>query len=107
MPKIVRSTDGNIIGSIDNDVFTKRVQGEAHMLRTPRAWAIDCKAFIEEVFPHSNKIRVELLDSGIIYEVSTKVFNSRKGYLDRGFGPQYFLPLKYWHEIREGQKALL
>ena len=106
MGEIVRSTDGKIIGSIENAVFIKRVR-LAHMLHTPRAWGIDCKAFLEQIYPKSNRIRIEEQDSGTDYEISTEVFNRRKGYLDRGFGPQYFVPIKYWHQIRKGQKALL
>lgn len=106
MPEIVRSIDGNIIGSVENGVFTKRVQGSTHMLKTPPAWAIDCKAFLEQVFFHAHTIRIVEKKSKAIYEISTKTFNNRKVYFDRGFGPQYFVPLKYWHEIREGQTVL-
>jgi len=104
---IVRSVDGNIIGDIENGVFTKRVKGSAHMLRTPPAWAIDCRAFIEEIFSQANTIRIEEIESGTTYEISTKTFNRRKVYMDRGFGTQYYVPLKYWHQIRKGQKVLL
>lgn len=106
MAEIVRSIDGNIIGSIENGVFTKRVQGSAHMFRTPPAWAIDCKAFLEEIFLQAHMIRVVEKESGTVYEIGTRTFNNRKVYFDRGFGPQYFVPLKYWHEIREGQTVL-
>ena len=105
MPEIVR-VDDKIIGQIENGVFTKRVR-QAHMLRTPRAWGIDCKAFLEQIFPKTNRIRIEETETGTVYDISTGVFNRRKGYLNRGFGPQYFVILKYWHEIRKGQKALL
>jgi len=105
MPEIVR-VDDKIIGQIEDGVFTKRVR-QTHMLRTPRAWGIDCKAFLEQVYHKTKTIRIEELDSGTVYEISTEVFNRRKGYLNRGFGPQYFVALKYWHQIRQGQKALL
>lgn len=104
---IIRSVDGNIIGDIVNGIFTKRVQGSAHMLNTPPAWAIDCAAFKSQVLPNAHTIRVEDTESDVIYEVSTKLFDDKKVYLDRGFGAQYFLILKHWCEVRKGQPSLL
>lgn len=104
---IIRSVDGNIIGDLENGVFTKRVHGAAHMLKTPPAWAIDCPAFLTDIFPQCHTIRIEEIESGMTYEISTKTFNSKKVYMDRNFGPQYFVILKHWHQIRKGQPALL
>ena len=106
MAEIVKSSDGKIIGSIEDGVFIKRVK-QSHMLQSPPAWAIDCKAFWDHIRFQTEKIQVEETESGTIYEISTKVFDSRKVYMDRHFGAQYFVPLKYWHQIRKGQKALL
>jgi len=103
---IIRSIDGNIIGTLDNGVFLKRVSGAVHMLRTPPAWAIDCKAFVDYVLPQSHTIRIEDKNTGTAYEISTKVFDDKKVYMDRKFGAQYFVILKHWHEIRLGQKVL-
>lgn len=104
---IVRSSDGKIIGDIENGVFIKRVYGSSHMLKTPPAWAIDCKAFLDSVIPHAHRIRVEDKDTGVAYEIATGVFSDHKVYVDRGFGAQYFVPLKYWHEIHKEQPSLL
>ncbi len=104
---IVRSTDGTrIIGSIELGTFTKRVRGTVHMLRIPRGWGIDLQPFITSIRPNCHTIIIEAIASGIKYKVSTKLFDDKKMYLNRGFSPQYVLPIKYWMVTTKTQKAL-
>ena len=106
MAEIVRSQAGKIIGQIEGGVFIKRVK-QAHMLKTPRGWAIDCKSYWDFIWPKVHTIRIEETESDTVYEISTKTFDKQKVYMDRNFGAQYYVILKYWHQIRKGQKALL
>ena len=107
MPELVMSTDGKIIGQIEGKVFLKKVNGRAHMLHTPPAWAIDARAFDQKVLPHADTIRIEDTESGTIYQMSTRLFNEKKGVINRQFGSQYFVTLHHWTEIAPGQKELL
>ena len=107
MPEIVRAQDGKIIGHIEGGVFLKRVKASVHQLQRPPGWAIDCKAFWDHIRFQCSTIRIEDIESGTVYEIDTKVFDRQKVYFDRKFGAQYFCPMKYWHQIRKGQKALL
>lgn len=104
---IVRSSDGKIIGDIENYVFTKRVRGSVHMLRVPPGWGIDAEAFVKSVLPLTDKIRIEDVENGSVYEIATRVFDDKKFRLKRKFGIQFVVTLNYWHEIRKGQKVLL
>lgn len=104
---IVTAVDGNIIGDIERGVFTKRVHGKAHMLQTPPAWSIDAIAFNQKVAPFSNTIRIEDLDSKIVYQISTKTFEEKMVRMDRQFGAQVYVVLKHWQQITPNQAALL
>jgi hypothetical protein len=104
---IVQSVDGKIIGDIEKGVFTKRVDGRVHMLRQPPAWAIDVRAFVKDVRPNCHTIVVEDTHAQLTYSVSVQLFSDKKGALDRRYGAQYYLPLKYWTVRSSSQKELL
>lgn len=102
----VLSEDGRIIGNVENGVFTKRVRSTIHMLRKPRAWAIDCKTYLGQVRPNAHTLRVEDRDTGTVYEVDVKVFDQYRGILTRDYAAQYFLTLRHW-AIRRGEQGVL
>lgn len=45
--QLLRLPDGKVAGQLQGDVFIKPVVGSRHMLRTPRAWAIDAELYDE------------------------------------------------------------
>ena len=104
---IVRSVDGKIIGNLDNGVFSKRVRGRVHMLRSPRAWAIDARAYDTKIVQHANTIEVYDMDTQLTYRCSTELFDLHKGTMDRKFGKQYFLPIHHWDMLTKEQGRLL
>ncbi len=99
--------DRKIIGDIDARTFTKRVKGSKHMLRQPPAWGIDAPIFDEQIKPNCDTIVVIDMETDKKYQVSVELFNKQKGTLDRGFGKQYYLTLKWWNsEKSRAQMAM-
>ena len=93
---IVYSVDGKVAGTIENGVFIKRARHPSQMLQKPRAWAVDCEAFLKQIKPYTHTMRVEDFTTDTVYEIPTKLFDEKKKLLNRRFGTQYFLPLHYW-----------
>jgi hypothetical protein len=91
----VKLPDGKVVGYLEGSVFIKPVVGSRHMLRTPRAWAIDAELY-EQVRPSIERIVIEDKETGTRYQATTEVFDRFRGVLDRGFGKQYYLTLNRW-----------
>lgn len=103
---IITSVDGKVIGTLEGGVFTKRVRN-LHQLHTPPAWAVDARAYRENLVGNCHTIVVDNIESGLRYTVSLKIFEQRKGFLSRGYGDQYFLPLKFWQVTSAAQMILI
>ncbi len=97
---------GRVVGQIDGTTFIKSVHASTHQLQRPPAWAIDAVIFDTEIKPNCTQIRIKDQETGNQYHCSIDTFDQYKGKLDRGFGHQYFLPLKYW-EIKENDNFQL
>jgi len=94
----------NVIGYLEDNRFIKTVSGSKHMLRTPKAWAIDAWAFDNEVKPNATAIAVVDKETDNEYHASVDTFDKLKGVLDRGFGRQYYLTLNNWN-VKEGNNG--
>ena len=103
--QLVRLSNGKVAGRVENGVFVKPVRGSRHMLRTPRAWAVDAEAY-DSIRQHIDLIVVEDQETGINYRATPEIFDAFKGSLDRGFGNQYFLPLARWQVERKDERQL-
>lgn len=88
--------DGRVIGWLANGIFYKSVTGSQHMLRSPRAWAIDANSFDRDIKPNATKIVVNDKETGIEYHTSVETFARNSFRFNRGFGTQYALPLQYF-----------
>ncbi len=97
----VRSCDGKIIGYINGNTFVKPLYGSKHQLKRPPAWAVDAEAFDEQIKPYASTFRIEDKETDTVYEVPVDYFDQHKGFLDRGFGPQYFLVLSKWETVKQ------
>ena len=104
--QLLRLPDGKVAGRLEGDVFIKPVAGSRHMLRTPRAWAIDAELY-EQVRPSIQRLVIQDKETGIGYYVSAEVFDRFRGVLDRGFGRQYFLSLTRWSVEHPGDAKQL
>ena len=103
---IVHSTDGRLIGNIEDGVFFKHVKSE-HQLRKPPAWATDADSFDKEVVPNCHRIVLINTDSGKRYATSVEVFIRHRIEFNRGYGRQYALPLRWWEELFQNQRRML
>ena len=92
----VYSCDGKVIGQIEGQVFRKNIKGSKHLLRKPRAIAIDVYAYDEDIATACECIEVKDQETGITYVSTIENFNRYRIKLDRRHGQQYALPLGYW-----------
>jgi hypothetical protein len=98
--------DNKIVGTIENNTFTKSVTASKHQLRCPPAWAIDAKAFDNEIKPYADEIVIIDKESDTKYHTPVETFDTLKRELNRGFGRQYFLTLNHWQVEDNGNKQL-
>ena len=105
MPEPVMNSEGKIIGSLDSGIFIKRVQGSKHMLRKPPAWAVDSDV-LALIRDQASQIFIEDMESGKVYRVTLSLFEEKAIAINRGFGPQKALLLKYWSTGDDKQKRL-
>ncbi|MHA1940058.1 MAG: hypothetical protein ACW97O_17830 [Candidatus Thorarchaeota archaeon] len=98
--------NGKIVGTIENNTFTKQVTGSKHQLRRPPAWSIDAQAFDEQIKPQADEIVIFDKESGIKYHTPVETFDQFKRELDRGFGRQYYLTLDRWSIQENGNRQL-
>lgn len=96
-----------VVGQVRAGVFSKKVRGSAHMLRTPAAWAFDRSSLVAAENAGAHTVRVEDTETGVLYTVGLPVLWSTGIEIDRGFGQQVALPLRYWSvEMRSSSVRL-
>ena len=98
---------GKIIGFLKGSQFVKTVLGSKHKLRFPPAWAIDAAAYEKDVRNKAREILITDKETGLKYRTSVEEFEAFKRELDRGFGRQYFLPIKYWAVEKTEEEQLI
>ena len=92
----VRLTDGRVVGEVRGDVLVKRVQGSKHMLRTPRAWAVDVAVLRQAEALGARTVEVHDLEDGTVYRAPLERFWQRGIRVNRGHGEQRGLLLADW-----------
>ena len=87
---------GRQVGEVRDGVFRKTVRGSVHMLRKPRAWAIDMQSLADA--EALGAVRVEITDreTGNVYRASIGELRRYGFIFDRGAGRQVALPLNCW-----------
>ena len=94
----VRTSAGDFVGYINQDVYTKIVYRSRHLLKAPaEGWAFDAESMDKFIRPAGVKlIRVIDREEGKTYEVSMDKFIVERGELSYSYGRQYFLILQHW-----------
>ncbi len=94
--KPIVDTRGRVIGRIDGDILSKHARASRHLLRNPLGWCWD-KVVLEQA-KREGVYLVTIFDdeSGMVYVVFLSNFLGFGIPIDRGFGEQLCLPLKYW-----------
>ena len=88
-------------------VFHKEVSASKHLLRKPEGWASDVC-----VLDQLEALGVELMcltdrESGKRFHATVNDFQLHGIPLDRGYGPQLVLPLKFWKTTQPGQPQVV
>jgi len=92
----VLNAAGRICAEIDGTILIKRVSGEIHRLRQPKAWAYDTTIIEQARASGVERLVIVDTDNGDRYETSLPNFYENMGKLNRGFGEQVFLTLDRW-----------
>lgn len=95
--------DGKVVGYTEGQTLHKTVKGDKHMLQKPHGWAWDTDILAEAA--RRDVISVEIYDreSSNTYIATIQAFWDFGVGLNRGFGDQICLPIKYWQIDRPGQ----
>lgn len=94
-PVFLRGANGKVYGVIVNRTLCKRVWGSKHLLRKPPAIAIDALLY-DAYRSQFDAVAVEDMETGKVYRMSAKRFDSMRWILERGYGKQYAVALRYW-----------
>jgi hypothetical protein len=94
---IVKITLGDkTIGIVANNAFIKNLHSSRHFLRKPEAICFDIESIEKVVKLGAKLIKILDLDTGRIYEASIALLKEKGIHINRGFGDQIALPLRYW-----------
>ncbi len=95
----VYNSRGRVIGRIEGGWLVKRgLDPKRHQLRKPPAWATDA----EHLRLPIRGVRLVCVD-GSVWEAPLSAFERYGLPVNRGFGKQVALPLKWWTVRREGE----
>jgi hypothetical protein len=87
---------GKVIGTFDGTVFTKKVSRSKHLFRNLDAWGNDEGILLDLLTHGCQSVRLVVRETGQILEASLQTIFSRGVKKDLGWGPQLFLPEKFW-----------
>ena len=99
----LRTADGVVVAKIIDGEAVKRVLESKHKLRRPEGWAFDKTIIRQAKEGGASAIRIEAGDTGKSYSVSMSEFDKHAFPLNRGFGPQMVLVIKYWQPEMENR----
>jgi hypothetical protein len=86
-----------IVGSVKDGVFIKTVKASKHFLRVPPAIAFDIDSLKRASEAGAHYVRVIDTDSNRVYVAPISAIWQKGIQVDRGYGRQIALPLKYWN----------
>jgi len=92
----IRGYQGRIIGQSDGHIFKKTIRGSGHLLRSPKAIAIDADVYDRDIALSHQQIEVYDAETEKLHQSSIENFNRHRGELDRGCGRQYYLTFSRW-----------
>lgn len=94
-PLFLRGAHGKVYGVIRNRTLHKRVWGSKHILRKPPAIAIDALMY-DAYRAEFDALAIEDMETGKVYRLSAKRFDALRWTLERGYGTQYAVALRWW-----------
>lgn len=92
-------------GVLRGDVWYKKARASVHMLRAPRAWAVDLGDL--QAAERCGVAMVSILDlEGLAHYWAAPDIIRRRGFrMERGHGVQVALALEHWYSTRAEAKA--
>jgi hypothetical protein len=97
---------GKVIGTLENNVFIKKVRRSSHFLRVLQAWGTDKTTLLDLKRQGCKTVRLIEKETGRVLEASLERILSEGIERDLGFGPQVFLPEKEWEVKDPAQRGL-
>lgn len=97
---LLKTWNGKIIGKLDTSsrLFVKNVTGSKHMLREPKAWAIDKDVVNTLGLVGCDSILIKDKEGGR-YVITYKDFVANAFQFDRGYGEQLAVVLDKWNKL--------
>lgn len=93
---LIITAKGWVVGQFEEGVYRKTVKGSIHMMQSPMGWASD-KDICEDLAKLGCKeIRIFDKEKGKTFVASFEEFMAKAIPIDRGYGEQLALPLRYW-----------
>lgn len=86
-----------IVGTVDGDVFIKRVKGSLHFLRVPPSIAFDINSLIQAEKAGAKTIRIIDSETDEVYQTLISTVRTKGFEIDRGHGQQIALHLDFWN----------
>ena len=103
--KLILNDFGKIIGWVESDSLNKNISSSKHMLLKPKGIAWDFSVLERARKDGLKKSRVYDKETGNEYEATIEDFFRYGVRINRGFGEQIVLPLKYWQKKVKGQPS--
>lgn len=93
-------------GQVRGDVWTKSARASVHMVRVPKAWALDVTDLDAARAVGVQVVHIHDLEQLAHYWAALDIVTSRGFKMDRGFGEQVALPIEHWRPTRGAAEAL-
>ena len=110
MKRALYTEQGKVVAMLEDGTVKKTVTESQHLVRFPEAlsgWAFDTVLIQQAAELGAERIDVWAKDTNQHYYVGVDEFCQKAVPLNRKFGAQLLLPLRYWNPVDTRQMALL
>ena len=87
----------HVVGVVMGDTFVKKVIASQHFLEKPPAICFDVSSLDDAEENGACHVKVIDKESSKVYRSTIKTVRERGLLIDRGYGIQFALPIKYWY----------
>jgi len=94
--RLVKLSDGRVVGWIEGETFIRPVVGSKHQLRQPPAWGLDIEILLDAEFQGANRVEIRDSESRRNYIATIGLIWKNGFVFNRGHNEQIGLPLRLW-----------
>ena len=87
----------HVVGIVMGDTFVKKVIASQHFLEKPPAICFDVSSLDDAEENGACHVKVIDKESSKVYKSTIKTVRERGLLIDRSYGIQFALPIKYWY----------